>query len=267
MAAKKRGKKKAQASKVKAKKKGARGAASAGARKKAGKKKKKAASKKVAVEAPVLKKASKKRSGKKRAARKSPAPAPERMTPPPEAEDGLSPAEEAEAEDDGDDEPAPDDEEDGEPPGIGDHAPAFALSDHEGKRFSSQALAGKPYVLYFYPKDDTPGCTREACDFRDARASFEATGVRVIGVSPDSAASHGKFGGKYQLNFPLLADVDKTLTKAYGAWVLKKNYGREYMGVERSTFLVGADGKLKQIWRGVRVNGHIAAVQAAAASL
>jgi peroxiredoxin Q/BCP len=267
MAAKKRGKKKAQASKVKAKKKGARGAASAGARKKAGKKKKKAASKKVAAEASAngVKKAGKKRSGKKRAARKSPAPAPEKLTPPPEAEEGLSLAEESEADDDGDDEPAPDD--DDEPPGIGDDAPAFELSDHEGKRFSSEALAGKPYVLYFYPKDDTPGCTREACDFRDARASFEANGVRVIGVSPDSVASHGKFGGKYGLNFPLLADVDRELTKAYGAWVLKKNYGREYLGVERSTFLVGADGKLKQIWRRVRVNGHVAAVQEAAAAL
>jgi peroxiredoxin Q/BCP len=136
-----------------------------------------------------------------------------------------------------------------------------------GAEVSSAGLAGTPYVLYFYPKDDTPGCTTEACGFRDALPDFEKLGVRVLGVSPDSSASHQRFRVKYELPFTLLSDADKSLSSAYGAWALKKNYGREYMGVVRSTFLVDASGVIRNAWRGVKVNGHVEKVQAAAAAL
>jgi len=151
--------------------------------------------------------------------------------------------------------------------GEGDEAPGFALPDQGGAQVSSGALAGQPYVLYFYPKNDTPGCTTEACAFRDALPAFEELGVRVIGVSPDSSASHERFRAKYELPFTLLSDADKQLSTAYGAWALKKNYGREYMGVVRSTFLVDAKGVIRNAWRGVKVNGHVEKVQAAAAAL
>lgn len=151
--------------------------------------------------------------------------------------------------------------------GEGDTAPSFALPDETGAEVSSAELAGSPYVLYFYPKDDTPGCTTEACGFRDALPDFEKLGVRVLGVSPDSPASHQRFRAKYELPFTLLSDADKALSNAYGAWALKKNYGREYMGVVRSTFLVDAGGVIRNVWRGVKVNGHIDKVQAAAAAL
>lgn len=143
---------------------------------------------------------------------------------------------------------------------IGKKAPAFDLMDQSGRRVSSSGLAGKPYVLYFYPKDNTPGCTKEACDFRDAHGNFSRAKVTVLGVSPDSEKSHANFANKYELPFPLLVDADKTLAQAYGAWALKKNYGREYWGIVRSTFLIGADGKVKKQWRGVRVTGHVDAV-------
>ncbi len=151
--------------------------------------------------------------------------------------------------------------------GEGDRAPSFELEDYRGGTLSSKDLGGQAYVLYFYPKDDTPGCTTQACGFRDAAAPFDRAGVRVIGVSPDSIASHQKFSAKYQLPFSLLSDVEQQLATAYGAWALKKNYGREYMGVVRSTFLINADGVIVKAWRGVRVNGHVAAVQAAAEQL
>ena len=151
--------------------------------------------------------------------------------------------------------------------GAGDPAPSFQLLDQSGEQVSSADLAGQPYVLYFYPKDDTPGCTTEACGFRDALPAFERLGVRVLGVSPDSPASHQRFRGKYSLPFTLLADTEKQLATAYGAWALKKNYGREYMGVVRSTFLVGSDGVIRKTWRSVKVNGHVDQVQAAAAEL
>jgi peroxiredoxin Q/BCP len=150
---------------------------------------------------------------------------------------------------------------------AGDAAPSFALPDETGAQVSSADLAGSPYVLYFYPKDDTPGCTTEACGFRDALSDFEKLGVRVLGVSPDSSASHQRFRAKYELPFTLLSDADKSLSSAYGAWALKKNYGREYMGVVRSTFLVDASGVIRNAWRGVKVNGHVEKVQAAAAAL
>jgi peroxiredoxin Q/BCP len=149
----------------------------------------------------------------------------------------------------------------------GDLAPPFELADHSGTTIKSAELAGKAYVLYFYPKDDTPGCTVEACGFRDAAREFDKVGVRVIGVSPDNGPSHQKFRAKHELPFTLLSDTDKALASAYGAWAKKKNYGREYMGVVRSTFLVGADGVVRRAWRAVRVNGHVAQVQTAAESL
>ena len=146
---------------------------------------------------------------------------------------------------------------------VGDKAPSFTLKDDRGQLVTSESLKGKPYVLYFYPKDDTTGCTMQACGFRDSLPRFGAKGVKVLGVSPDNEASHERFRKKYELTFPLLADTEKTLCEAYGVWALKKNYGREYMGVERSTFVIGADGKVKQAWRGVRVPGHVDAVLAA----
>jgi peroxiredoxin Q/BCP len=149
----------------------------------------------------------------------------------------------------------------------GKKAPAFELADQNGTVVSSASLAGKPYVLYFYPKDNTPGCTVEACDFRDNFARFEQTKVRVFGVSPDSSKSHAGFAAKFELPFTLLADADKSLVNAYGVWVKKLNYGREYMGVERSTFLVGADGAIKKVWRNVKVKGHVDQVLAEASSL
>jgi thioredoxin-dependent peroxiredoxin len=143
---------------------------------------------------------------------------------------------------------------------VGKKAPAFKLLDQNGATLSSSSLAKRPYVLYFYPKDNTPGCTVEACDFRDGMANFRAAGVTIIGVSPDSPKSHAGFASKYELPFTLLSDPDKELAQAYGVWALKKNYGKEYWGIVRSTFLVGADGKVKAEWRGVRVKGHVQAV-------
>ena len=145
---------------------------------------------------------------------------------------------------------------------AGKAAPSFDLTDEKGERVSSSSLAGKPYLLYFYPKDDTPGCTKEACDIRDNFGRFGKQGLRVLGVSPDSQQSHAKFGKKYGLPFTLLSDPDKSLARAYGVWGPKKNYGKEYMGIIRSSFLIGADGKIKKEYRGVRVNGHVDAVLA-----
>jgi peroxiredoxin Q/BCP len=125
---------------------------------------------------------------------------------------------------------------------------------------TSRDLAGKPYVLYFYPKDDTPGCTIEACDFRDSSTNFKKAGVRVLGVSPDSVQSHDKFRSKFNLPFTLLADPEKKLAKGYGVWALKKNYGKEYMGIVRSTFLVDEKGVVKRAWRGIKAAGHVAKV-------
>jgi len=144
----------------------------------------------------------------------------------------------------------------------GSKAPAFSLPDDTGSLFSSASLAGKPYVIYFYPKDDTPGCTKEACDFRDNLKTFNSAKVRVLGVSPDDPKRHAKFKEKYGLNFTLLSDVDKTLIGAYGVWIKKLNYGREYMGVQRSTFIVDKSGKIAKSWSGVRVPGHVEAVLA-----
>jgi peroxiredoxin Q/BCP len=150
---------------------------------------------------------------------------------------------------------------------VGKRAPGFELPDQDGRVQSSRDLAGAPYVLYFYPKDDTPGCTREACDFRDGVGAFRTAKVRVLGVSPDSSSSHGRFQKKYSLPFTLLSDADKKLANAYGTWVKKQNYGREYMGISRSTFLVDAKGVVRRAWRGVKVDGHVEKVLAAAREL
>lgn len=152
-------------------------------------------------------------------------------------------------------------------PDIGARAPAFDLQDQHGRSLAAGSLGGTPYVLYFYPKDDTPGCTKEACGFRDAAGTFKALGVRVIGVSPDSSARHQGFAKKYGLAFSLLSDPDKAAAKAYGVWGKKQNYGREYMGIVRSTFLVDANGVVRKTWRGVKVPGHVESVLEAARAL
>ncbi len=139
-------------------------------------------------------------------------------------------------------------------------APSFELMNQAGERVSSKALKGRRYVVYFYPKDDTPGCTKEASGFQALAPAFEAAGVAVLGVSPDSAASHARFAEKYALGFQLLSDPEKELARAYGVWVMKKNYGREYLGIQRATFLVGAGGRVERVWPRVRVEGHAEAV-------
>lgn len=143
---------------------------------------------------------------------------------------------------------------------VGKDAPAFELQDQSGKVISSASLKGKPYVLYFYPKDNTPGCTQESCDFRDEERNFRAAGVTILGVSPDSVKSHAGFASKFGLPFPLLSDPEKQLALAYGVWALKKNYGKEYWGIVRSTFVVDKKGKVVSEWRQVRVKGHATAV-------
>jgi peroxiredoxin Q/BCP len=139
---------------------------------------------------------------------------------------------------------------------AGDAAPSFDLPDGAGGRVSLASLKGKPVVLYFYPKDDTPGCTREACDFRDQNAAFAQAGATVLGVSPDGPDSHQKFAGKFSLTFPLLSDTDHKVAEAYGVWGEKTNYGRTYMGITRATFLIDKHGKVARVWPKVKVDGH-----------
>ena len=145
----------------------------------------------------------------------------------------------------------------------GDKAPAFTLNDHDGNPVSLSDFEGKKVVVYFYPKDDTPGCTTQACDFRDALPRFDTDGAVVLGVSPDSAASHARFRKKFDLNFPLLADEDHAVSTAYGVWKEKSMYGRTYMGIERSTFLIDEEGVVAEVWRKVRAKGHADLVAAA----
>jgi peroxiredoxin Q/BCP len=152
-------------------------------------------------------------------------------------------------------------------PGTGDKAPAFRLSLDSGERISLASLKGQPFVLYFYPKDDTSGCTREALDFSAAGRKFDKLGVRVIGVSRDSLESHEKFRGKHKLTVSLASDPDTAAAKTWGVWGEKTLYGRKYMGVERATFLVDAKGRIAQAWRKVKVPGHVEAVLNAAKSL
>ncbi len=142
-------------------------------------------------------------------------------------------------------------------------APEFLLPDQAGKHVSLKGLKGKKVVLYFYPKDDTPGCTREACDFRDSMVSITRTGAVVLGVSMDGATSHQEFIDKYQLPFPLLSDEGATVSKSYGVYKLKNMYGKKYWGVERSTFVIDEAGRLKAMFRKVKVDGHVDEVLAA----
>lgn len=135
-------------------------------------------------------------------------------------------------------------------------APDFTLQDDKGVKVKLSALKGKKVVLYFYPKDDTPGCTKEACSFRDGFKEIQKKGAVVLGVSPDSVESHKKFKEKFHLNFPLLSDSGKKVVSAYGVWKQKSLYGRKYMGVERTTFVIDEAGKVKKIFPKVKVDGH-----------
>lgn len=146
---------------------------------------------------------------------------------------------------------------------IGNPVPDFALADETGALRRLGDFRGKVLVLYFYPKDDTPGCTTEACNFRDDYSAYVEAGVSVLGVSPDSVKSHLKFQQKYQLPFPLLADVDHQVCESYGVWTQKKFMGREYMGVARTTFVIDQAGNLKQIFENVKPSDHSAEVLAA----
>jgi peroxiredoxin Q/BCP len=138
--------------------------------------------------------------------------------------------------------------------------PAFSLPGSDGKTWSLKDLKGRPFVMYFYPKDATPGCTVEACDFRDHQPDFGKAGVPVFGVSPDPLTSHAKFIAKQKLNFVLLADEQHALAEKLGVWGEKSMYGKKFMGIIRSTFLVDADGAIVQEWRKVSVDGHVAEV-------
>ena len=145
---------------------------------------------------------------------------------------------------------------------IGAPAPAFTAPDQSGATVSLSDFKGKTVILYFYPKDDTPGCTTQACSFRDEYAAFKKKGAIVLGVSPDSAKKHTKFIEKFSLPFTLLADEDHAISLAYNVWVEKSMYGKKYMGVERSTFVIDGDGQLKAIYRKVKPAEHIAEVLA-----
>jgi len=147
---------------------------------------------------------------------------------------------------------------------VGDAAPPFDLPSDDGLRHALAALRGRRVVLYFYPRDSTPGCTTEACDFRDRHAALTAAGVQVLGVSGDDLKSHAKFRGKYALPFPLLSDPDHAVAGAYGAFGEKQLYGRSSLGIIRSTFLIGPEGRIEAVWSPVRVKDHAEAVLRAA---
>jgi len=139
---------------------------------------------------------------------------------------------------------------------VGTRAPAFSLRDQAGRRHRLRDYAGRPLVLYFYPKDDTPGCTKQACAFRDALPDFEEGQAAVIGVSVLDVASKERFARKHKLDFPLLADEDHVVAERYGVWRKKSLYGRSFMGIARTTFLIGPDGRVAQRWDDVKVDGH-----------
>ncbi|GMX61034.1 thioredoxin-dependent thiol peroxidase [Paenibacillus elgii] len=139
----------------------------------------------------------------------------------------------------------------------GQPVPDFTLTAGNGENVTLSQFRGKYVVLYFYPKDMTPTCTEESCQFRDYNAQFENLNTEVIGISPDDLKSHGKFAAKYELPFLLLSDLDHEVCELFGVWQLKKMYGREYMGVVRSTFVIDPQGKLVREWRGVRIKGHV----------
>ena len=152
-------------------------------------------------------------------------------------------------------------------PGEGDRAPFFALPADDGRDVSLAALRGAPVVLYFYPRDDTPTCTREACEFRDAFPRFVAASATILGVSTDDVRSHARFRAKHDLPFTLLADVDHRVAERYGVWVEKQLYGRRYLGIERTTFVIDAGGRIARVFRRVRSAGHGAEVAAALETL
>lgn len=146
---------------------------------------------------------------------------------------------------------------------VGQAAPDFSLSDQDGNAVTLSGCKGTPIVLYFYPKDDTPGCTKEACAFRDAFAEYRRRGARILGVSPDEPSSHARYVRKYELPFTLLADPDHSVCESYGVWKEKNLYGRKFMGVERTTILIDAGGIVRVVFPRVKVPGHSDAVIAA----
>ncbi|MEX0922974.1 MAG: thioredoxin-dependent thiol peroxidase [Rhodovibrionaceae bacterium] len=150
---------------------------------------------------------------------------------------------------------------------IGKPAPNFSKPTDGGGTLSLKDLKGKKVILYFYPKDDTPGCTKEACGFRDSLPDFRGAGAEIVGVSKDSAAKHDKFKDKYDLPFTLVSDEDGAICEAYGTWVEKSMYGKKYMGIDRATFLIDEKGVVRQVWRKVKVPGHVEEVLEAARSL
>lgn len=150
---------------------------------------------------------------------------------------------------------------------VGDPAPGFELLDETGTTRKLADYLGKPVVLFFYPKDDTPGCTKEACNFRDDYSSYQDVNAVLLGVSPDDSKSHTKFINKYDLPFPLLADTEKEVVKAYEVWGTKKMFGKEYQGVSRTTYLIGADGKIAKIFKKVKPAEHSQEVLEAIANL
>ena len=150
---------------------------------------------------------------------------------------------------------------------AGSPAPGFTAPTNDGGSLSLDGLRGKAVVLYFYPRDDTPGCTREAQEFTEALPEFAAAGAEIVGVSKDTAAKHDKFRAKYGLPFTLVSDAENDICERYGVWVEKKNYGKTYMGIERATFLIDADGTVSKVWRKVKVAGHVEKVLEAVRAL
>ncbi|WP_420404327.1 thioredoxin-dependent thiol peroxidase [Nisaea sp.] len=150
---------------------------------------------------------------------------------------------------------------------VGDKAPDFSMATDGGGEVSLGALKGRKVVLYFYPKDDTPGCTKEACAFRDSMPDFSGIDAEIIGVSKDPVTKHDKFKAKYDLPFTLASDAESDVCERYGVWVEKNMYGKKYMGIERTTFLIDGDGKIRNVWRKVKVPGHADDVLAAAKAL
>jgi peroxiredoxin Q/BCP len=149
----------------------------------------------------------------------------------------------------------------------GKKAPAFSLKDQDGKTHTLADYAGKPVVLYFYPKDDTPGCTKESCEFRDNLPHFKKSKAAILGMSILDEKSKKKFADKFDLNFPLLADADHAVAEKYGVWQEKSLYGRKFMGIVRTTYLIGTDGKVAKRWDNVKVDGHAEEVLQAVQSL
>ena len=149
----------------------------------------------------------------------------------------------------------------------GKKAPDFTANTDGGKKLKLSGLRGKPVVLYFYPKDDTSGCTAQACGFRDSLPDFSKVKAQVIGVSKDSVEKHDKFKKKYGLTFPLVSDEDGKICEKYGTWIEKSLYGRKYMGIDRATFLIDKDGVVRKVWHKVKVNGHVDAVAEALKAL